>query len=97
VNECRQNLDNCVRSAENPRSIPQCTEANVRCVADTLEVVLPEIPAVELAECTEKAARCTVRANSPGSVADCARDLRECARGVAGLPNGGEGNPEPQP
>ena len=85
VELCRQQLDTCVRAAEAPESINSCTEQEARCIADAMKVSVPVGTSVAtLTQCTANAADCSLLANTPAQLDNCARTLTACIGGVAG-------------
>jgi hypothetical protein len=87
VSACRKQLDECVIAAQTPAEIPACSEQEARCVAQGLEVSLPEnVPQVDLVECTTIAVFCTLAATNFDSLDSCARAFDRCVTGDVGRP-----------
>lgn len=83
VQACRKQLDACVSAAQTPQEIPACTEQEARCIAEGLDVSVPEdAPAQSLIGCTTVALLCTLSATNFDSLDSCNRSLDRCITGV---------------
>jgi len=78
VGECLMMLDDCIEAADSPADLAACNQAQVRCIAGSLDVPLPQIPVAEALQCAETAAECTLEARSIDEVQECAADLVTC-------------------
>lgn len=76
--ECTANLRSCVRAASSPSELVICEEAQVACVADVLDVPLPDVPLSGAVECAESATECVADARSLEDLTACTTDLAEC-------------------
>lgn len=83
LEHCRQQLDECVRLAEAPESIDSCSEQEARCVADVMQVSVPEgVPVGTLTQCAADATDCSLFALTNEQFNGCARTLASCIDGV---------------
>ena len=83
IAQCRQQLDECVRLAEAPESIGSCSEQQARCIADVMQVAVPEGTSVgTLTQCAANAADCSLYALTTEQFNICARSLASCIDGV---------------
>jgi hypothetical protein len=81
--QCRQQLDECVRLAEAPESISSCSQQQARCIADVMQVSVPEGTSVgTLTQCAANAADCSLYALTTEQWSSCARSLASCIDGV---------------
>ncbi|MDH5673165.1 MAG: hypothetical protein OEZ06_13500 [Myxococcales bacterium] len=80
---CAEELDACVVAAADPAELVACGELNAQCVAATLDVTLPDVPAEDLATCATEATECTLAAESLADVGACADELLVCAEAAA--------------
>lgn len=78
VGMCVNELDACIEDATSPAQLAACQQTDIRCVADSLGVDLPDVPVAEAIQCAETAATCTLEARSIDDVQDCAADLVAC-------------------
>lgn len=83
LEHCRQQLDECVRLAEAPESINSCSEQEARCVANVMQVSVPEgTPVGTLTQCAADATDCSLFALTNEQFNSCARTLASCIDGV---------------
>jgi hypothetical protein len=87
IGECNSALASCVDAATSPAALAACNQTQIRCVAGSLGVTLPEVPVAEALQCAEDAAECTLDARSPADVRACAADLVECNQSVVNGPD----------
>jgi hypothetical protein len=87
VAECNAALAGCIDDATTPAALAACNQTQVRCIASSLGVTLPEIPVAEALQCAEDAAECTLDARSGADVRACAADLVECNQSLVNGPN----------
>lgn len=80
--KCATDAATCADAAEAGSDALKCAEANAECVANTLDVPLPDLPAGDLAACAEAAARCTLDASRASEIAKCTTDLTSCQAGA---------------
>jgi hypothetical protein len=83
VGQCAAALRSCTVEAANPVQLTACSQAEIRCVAHSLGVTLPQELAAEALQCGDAAASCTLDARSVAAVRECAADLTECTSSVA--------------
>jgi hypothetical protein len=73
----------CVRAAEAPESIDVCSEQHARCVAEAMQVSVPEGTSVgTLTQCAGDATDCSIVALTAEQLDTCARSLARCIDGV---------------
>jgi hypothetical protein len=82
VVDCTDALRGCVADTSSAAGITACSERQAQCVADSLDVDLPDLPLSEVVGCSESAAQCTLNAETLTSVAACADKLRQCATDI---------------
>ena len=83
IQACRDQLDACVRAAEAPESIDSCSEQEARCVADAMQVSVPDGTSVgTLTQCAADATDCSFLALTTEQLDNCARSLARCIDGV---------------
>ncbi|MBN1655931.1 MAG: hypothetical protein JXA30_19345 [Deltaproteobacteria bacterium] len=75
---CREELDNCVRSAETPSELSACAESQAQCVADVLDIQLPEI-VTGTAACVDSGIECINNAESLSDLDACGETMAACA------------------
>ncbi|HTU57986.1 MAG TPA: hypothetical protein VMF89_06125 [Polyangiales bacterium] len=76
---CTNALRGCVADTASAAGITGCSERQAQCVANSLDVDLPDVPLSEVVGCAESAAQCTLGSEDLASVAACADKLRQCA------------------
>jgi hypothetical protein len=87
VSECRNALDACVIAAKKPEEIPACSEQESRCVAQGLQVPVPDnVPPGNLIDCAAVAVVCTLAATNLDSLDSCTRAFDRCVVGDARQP-----------
>lgn len=83
IQACKDQLDVCVRAAEAPESIDLCSEQQARCVAEAMQVSVPEGTSVgTLTQCAGDATDCSFAALNADQLDECARSLARCIDGV---------------
>lgn len=82
VVDCNNAVRGCVAEASNAEGVTECAEREAACIANSLDVDLPDVPLSEVVGCAENAGRCALDANSIATVAACADSLRQCAVGI---------------
>jgi hypothetical protein len=83
IQACRVQLDACVRAAEAPESIGLCSEQDARCIADAMQVSVPDGTSVgTLTQCAADATDCTFFASTTEQFDECATSLARCIDGV---------------
>jgi len=87
VAACNAALASCIDDATTPAGLAACEQTQIRCVASSLGVTLPQVPVAEALQCAEDAAVCTLESRSVADVRACAADLVECNQSVVNGPN----------
>ena len=75
---CRAALDDCVRSAETPAQLTACAEEQAICVADILDIGLPDI-VTGTAACVDDGIECINNAESLSDLDGCGETMAACA------------------
>jgi hypothetical protein len=84
IEQCRQQLDACVRAAEAPESINSCSEQEARCIANAMKVTVPDnVPVGTLTQCAATATDCALLAPNADTLNGCTLSLASCINGVA--------------
>jgi hypothetical protein len=79
VNECTTATASCVIKARRPSALARCGEAEVDCIAGTLDINLPDIPLSEATACAEQAVVCTGHSHRLSDITACTGQLVSCA------------------
>jgi hypothetical protein len=83
VEHCRTALDACVTAAQTPADIDVCSEQEARCIADAMQVSVPEtVPIDTLILCATTAAECAITAPNLDSLNSCSWRFDQCVLGA---------------
>jgi hypothetical protein len=83
LDECRAALDACVIAAQTPADITVCSEQEARCVADEMDVPVPEnVPIDVLIQCAATATTCALTAPNGDALSSCSWNFDQCVTGA---------------
>jgi len=83
VDTCLGTLRTCTEAATTPAALTQCSQDEVHCVGNALNVPVPNIPVAQAVKCAENAAQCTLDASSVAALQDCNLSLISCNGTIA--------------